>query len=333
VSVLQRLFSRASRSTTPDRSFRPGAGAWLGIYASESALLGAVTAPSRDKRPAVRLLPAFPVPARAEALGRWREALPKRTRANVVLRRNDYRVLPFEPPEMPLEEQREAVRWQIADALDFSAEDAAIDLLTVPSQQGGQAQAGGPSRQRFVIAAANETIVRWVGTAKEADLTLGAIDIPEMAMRNLSVLAAGDAPHAFLHVGIRSTRMVIVWRKELCSFRQLELAGQALAGAGPEEIGPFIERLALEVQRSADSFTRQCSGLELETLWLSSIVEPERLADELSLHIAQQVRVFELAQHVDVIDNGSVLDLALGQDHLLAIGAALRQEEAPRDAA
>ncbi len=311
------LFGSFSRS-------RAGASAdWLGVHAGESSLLGAASLATkgRESRPQIRLMSPAPVPAQSPSLRAWREACPKRVRANVILRSAEYRVLPVEPPEVAPEELREAVRWQMADALDFPAEDAAIDLLTLPSHQ---ANARG---RYFLVAAPGEQVTAWVDRCKAADLRLGALDIPEMAMRNLSVLAAGESAHAFLYVGIQSTRMALIWKRELCSFRQLDVSGRQLAAATGEERESLIERLALETQRTADSFSRQFSGVDLDALWLTSVFEPEALADSLSVMVPQRVKLFELGAHVD-IESGpaSVVDMAQGRDYLLAIGAALRQE-------
>jgi len=305
-------------------SARRGHTPWLAVHAGEAALLGALRQPTRDgKRPAVRLLAPQAVPARASALRGWRDVVGRRARANVVLRTVEYRVLPVEPPPLPAAELREALRWQVAEALDFPVEDAAIDLLALPA-----GTASGGRDRRFVVAAPNEHIARWVTTCKEAELPLAAVDIPEMAMRNLSVLAAEASAHAFLYVGIRSTRLALVWQRELCSFRQLEISGQQLVSLPEHERAGVYERLALEIQRTADSFSRQFSGIELEALWLNSVVQPEAMADALATQIAQRVHLFDIADHVDIVDGGPVLDLPLGRDHLLAIGGALRDDAA-----
>lgn len=301
------------------RRIQAPAAPWLSVHAGESALLGALALPGGDTGPRVELMPPAAVPADSAALRAWRQRCGRRVRANVVLRAADYRVLPIEPPPLAPDELREAARWQIADALDFPVEEAAIDLMTVPTHPNST------RKLRFVVAAPSERITSWVGCCKMAALPLAAIDIPEMAMRNLSVLAAGDAPHAFLYVGFRSTRLALIWKRELCSFRQLEIPGRLLAEGGDEERGEVLERLGLEIQRTADSFARQLPGFELETLWLASVVDPAGLADRLALQVPHRVQVFQVAEHVQVV-GGAVVDASRGHDHLLAIGGALRQE-------
>ena len=296
------------------------AAGWLGVHAAETVVHGALACAGRDQRPGVHLLPPAPLPVETATLRNWREGAARALRANVVLRSSEYRVLPIDPPDLPPDDLREAARLQVADALDFPVEDAAIDLLSVPTHQASQRS------QRFVVAAPNEPILRWLRQCQQAELRLGAVDIPELAMRNLSVLAAGDSAHAFLHIGLRSTRLALIWRRELCSFRQLDISGTQLASAGEYEREPLLERLALEIQRTVDAFSRQFSGIELEALWLTSVHQPEAVADALATLISQRVRHFAVEQYVDVQGGVAVVDVARGHDHLLAIGAALRQE-------
>ncbi|MBL8342569.1 MAG: hypothetical protein JNL30_13955 [Rubrivivax sp.] len=267
----------------------------------------------------MQLMPPAPVPADSATLRVWRERCRQRVRGTVVLRSSEYRVLPIEPPPLTPDELREAARWQVADALDFPVEDAAIDVLAVPSHAGSQ------RNHRFVVAAPNDQVLGWLDRCKAAQLPLGAVDIPEMAMRNLSVLVAGDSPHAFLYIGFHSTRLALIWKRELCSFRQLDIPARRFIEGDAEDRNAVLERLALEIQRTADSFSRQFAGLDLEALWLASVSDAQGLADRLALQVPQRVQVFDVAEHVQV-EGGAVIDAAMGRDYLLAIGAALRQE-------
>ncbi len=321
------LFHRFQRAT--GAGAQP-ASAWLGVHLGQSGLLGAWALPGQaglqgaQGRPAVQLMVPAPVPEEGAgattALRAWRKAVGRRSRANVVLRSEEYRVLPIDTPAVPPEEMREAARWKVADALDFAAEDAAIDLITVPNNQ-----AHGRS-QHFVVAAPPGPVQRWAAQCRAADLHLGALDIPEMAMRNLSVLAAGDSAHAFLLIGLHSTRLALIWQRELSSFRQLDVSCRLLEETPPEEHGALYERLSLDIQRTADSFARQLAGVELQTLWLASAYAPHAVADALAPLLPLRIQHFELEQFVDVSGPVPVLDTARGWDHTLAIGAALRQE-------
>jgi MSHA biogenesis protein MshI len=322
MSLFTRFKSATGARTPPEI-------AWLGVHLGKSSLLGALAVPGKGEsrssgRPTVQLMPPAPVPApgvgEAATLRAWRRAAGARSRANVLLRSDEYRVLPIDTPAVAAEEMREAARWQVADVLDFPADDAAIDLITVPSNQANARS------QRFVVAAPPEPVARWATQCRAAEMNLGAIDIPEMAMRNLSVLAAGDAAHAFLHLGLHSTRLALVWQRELSSFRQLDISARQLEESPAEEHGALFERLSLDIQRTTDSFARQLAGVELQTLWLASAYSPQLVANALAQLLPLRIERFELARFVDVQGPVPVLDSARGWDHTLVIGAALRQE-------
>jgi MSHA biogenesis protein MshI len=300
---------------------------WLGVHLGQSGLLGALALPRQakgDGRPAVRLM----TPASSSSLGAqesdtlrgWRKSVGRSSRANVLLRSEEYRVLPIDSPAVPLDEMREAARWQVAEALDFDAEDAALDLISVPSNQANARS------QHFVVAAPPEPVQRWAALCRSAQLRLGALDIPEMAMRNLSVLAAGDTAHAFLLIGLHSTRLALIWKRELSSFRQLDVSCRVLEDTPPSEQGALYDRLGLDIQRTADSFARQLAGVELQSLWLASAYAPQAVAEALGQLLPLRIQHFDLERYVNVSGPVPVRDAARGWDHTLAIGAALRQE-------
>ena len=176
---------------------------WLGVYAaSAERLVAACALPSGSAaRPAVQVAPVFDGADPAALLLQWQRAHARRAQANVLLNSVDYRIVPIDAPRVPPEERRQAVRWQLKDLLDFAADDACIDCVSVPGPT-----PGAEARQVFAVAAQDHTVRAWMQRYRDARLTLGAIDVPEMAMRNLSVLAAGPAAHAFVHLGLKSTR-------------------------------------------------------------------------------------------------------------------------------
>ena len=62
-------------------------------------------------------------------------------RCVVMLNSGDFQVLQVEAPSVPLDERRQALRWQIKDMLDYPVEAATLDVLDIPGQQGsGRAQ-------------------------------------------------------------------------------------------------------------------------------------------------------------------------------------------------
>ena len=63
----------------------------------------------------------------------------QRRRNIAVLPRAAYRLVPLDVPDLPREEWRQAVRWQLKDLVDFAVETASVDVLEIP---------GDPARRR-----------------------------------------------------------------------------------------------------------------------------------------------------------------------------------------
>mgnify|MGYP001162052850 CR=1 FL=1 len=301
------------------RSRGRSSAAWVGVYVGAERVVAALCSGRSHGRPEVRVAPVFDGERAAHDLLEWQRREYRHSATNLLLNSGDYQILPLDAPPVAPEEQRGAVRWQIKDLIDFPADEACIDCLAVPG-----ATLGAESRRLFAVVAPKSKVQPWMQRYRQASLDLRAIDIPEMAFRNLSVLAAGDSPHAFVHVGLHSTRLALIWQRELCSFRKFDLSARMLENALDEEHPLIIERLALEVQRTVDAFSRQFHGADLSTVWLSSLRQPDALAAQLAPLLPQKVQVYHLADHITLQGSTPATDLERGIDVTLAIGAALR---------
>ena len=291
----------------------------VGVYAGTERLLTATAQTEPGKKPRLALAPAFDGPQAAEQFTHWLQAKLPQSQTTVLLHGGHYRILPMDAPRVPAEERRAAVRYQAQELLDVAVEDATIDCLDVPSAIAGQA-----ATRVFVVAGMKPEVLRWMKLYRHAKLALRAVDIPEMALRNLSVLAAGDTAHIYLHVGLNSSRLVIVWQRELCAFRQFELSSRLIHQATEAEVESRIEQLALEVQRTADAFGRQFHGADLSALWVSSVTRLDAVAQALAGLQALPVRRFLIEEWVSWDSPGPPCDFAAATDHTLALGAALR---------
>lgn len=311
LSFLQQLRSLRTRGRPP--------AAWVGVYVGADRVVAALCTARTNGRPHVRIAPVFDGANAAHDLIDWQRREQRNSATNLLLNTGDYQILPVDAPPVAPEEQRDAVRWQIKDLIDFSPADACIDCLNVPGPT-----PGADSRRLFAVVAPKAKVQPWMEHYRQASLDLRSIDIPEMAFRNLSVLAAGDTPHAFVHVGLFSTRMSLIWQSELCSFRKFDLSARMLENALAEEHPLIIERLALEIQRTVDAFSRQFHGADLSTVWLSSLRQPDALVQQLAPMLPQAVKAFHLADHLTIEGSTPATDLERGIDVTLAIGAALR---------
>lgn len=164
-----------------------------------------------------------------------------RTPTVLVMEHGGYQLLQVEAPAVPPEELRAAVRWQVRDLLDYHVDDAVIDVFDVPGDER-------PGRPMYVVAARVQTVQERVDLAEAAELELRAIDIPELALRNLACQLPGSAEGLALVRVLADEGVILVVRDEALQFaRNVEIG----ASSGAAQLQ---DRLALEIQRSLDYY-------------------------------------------------------------------------------
>ena len=272
-----------------------------------------------DRRVAVpKLLAAGVLPVKGD---NWGEALAKlhnKGPVSLVLRPTDYKLRLLDAPNVPAEELKSAVRWQIQDMLDFHANDGTVDVLEVPHPEHLT-----HVRQIFAVAAKNSLLAEETVLARGAGLNLTIIDILETAQRNLATrLETRGRALAVLSFVETGGLLTLTLDGELCMARTLGV-NQKLLESG--DMDNALERLTLEIQRSLDHFDRQFGGIPIDRLLLVPMEHVERLRDGLAGNLALPVEVLNLA---NVLDVSAVADVnALPSPCFHAIGAALRMED------
>ena len=88
----------------------------------------------------------------------------------------------------------------------------------------------------------------------------------------------------------------------------------------------LLERLALEIQRSTDSFSRLFHGADLTTVWVSAVRDADQVSRHLSDLLPQSVQAFRVEEHVALTSRDPVVDPERGLDFTFAIGAAIRSD-------
>jgi MSHA biogenesis protein MshI len=229
-----------------------------------------------------------------------------------LLQQDEYQLLQIDTPDVPEAEQRNALRWQLKDMLHQSAEDSVFDALPIapPASSRGRP----PS---LVVAAARQTLAPTVRAFQAARLDLAAIDIPELALRNLAVLH-DTAPRgvALLHFGASGGLVVVCHDGELVTSRRFDVTADQLTHSDDLHSTRF-ERIGLELQRSLDNFDRQYGHVPLAKLLVSVPPCADSLIDFLASNLYIPVEPLDPGALVDDFENAS-------GSTLLALGAALR---------
>lgn len=241
-------------------------------------------------------------------------------RCVTLLGESDYRLNTLETPTVPAEERAAAVRWRLKDVLDFAVEEAAVAVADIPGDGARQANL-------LAVAAPGAAIGNLMGRFAAARAPLAAIDIPEMAVRNVAALF--EEPNralAFLAITAGDSLLTLTVRGELCLSRRIELSPESLAAADEERRGQLLERLALELQRTLDNFDRQFGFVTVSRLVVASEFNVAAVAAGLAQNLFLPVVALDLAAVLDV-STAPALKTPEGQSGaVLAIGAALRTE-------
>lgn len=243
----------------------------------------------------------------------------------LLLNAGEYQMLQVEAPNVPADEVKTAMRWRIKDLLDYSVEQATIDVLPVPAHPDTRQAAG----MMYAVAAHNETVRARMLQFKAARIPLAVIDIPEMAQRNMAALF--EEPQrglALLSFNAQGGLLTFSFAGELYHARRIDLPMAQLAGGLPEQRQALLERLALELQRSMDFFDRQYSFIPIGRLLLAPLPEGLEVYDYLSERLYVPVQPADLAQVLDCSRTPALQQPAYLAAAFYLVGAALRQEAA-----
>lgn len=232
-----------------------------------------------------------------------------------------YQLLNVEAPNVPREELKDAVRWRLKDLLDYPLAQATIDVLELPLEAGARAQ---PSL--FVAAAPTTSIAPHQKMFRDAKVALDAIDIPELAQRNISALLEPEGRGlAMLCMDHGGAMLTVTFRGELYLSRYIELSLEQLQGDDIERRHQAFDRITLELQRSLDHFERQYAFISVARL----ILGPGSVAgleEYLSSQLYTPVETLDLASIIDLTAVPTLAAANEQQRFLLALGAALRSE-------
>lgn len=237
---------------------------------------------------------------------------------SLVLSPGEYQLLPLDAPTVPPQEMKMAVRWRIKDLIDFPVDDATVDVIRLDASQ---ADSGG---KLLAVVARNQVLKRYIDLAEHARVKLSAIDIPELAQRNLAaLLETPDRVLALLSFTPQGCLLTLTRNGELCFFRHLELNLASLAGMEAERRNAAIDRLALELQRSLDHIDRQYSQWRVERIVLAPPPAVAGMADYLREQLYLPLEVADLAP----LFEGALPDPITLGTCWFALGGALRREE------
>lgn len=236
----------------------------------------------------------------------------------VVLGEGHYQLVQVEAPDVDTAELRAAVRWRIKDYLDYHVDDAIVDAFEVPHQ----VQRAGPNLM-YAVAARAEEIRSVVDLVQSAGLIMEAVDIREMAMRNVAMhLPDQGGGVALVHLGESHGTVTISKDDVLYLTRSLEFGEQQLQN-NPDA---FRDTLALEIQRSLDFYESQLAGAPASRAFLSPLSQDmDAVLDAVGPQLSVPIYTLDFSYTATFANDAMLND---NKDKALyALGGAFRTEK------
>lgn len=306
----------------PFRSSRfPG---WLALR-QRGGELDAAYVERRGSRAHVALCETYRTPGDpTSALARLRREHDwARYRCTMLLGTDEYQLHSFDAPKVEAQELKSAARWRVKELIDYPLDAAAVDILDIPA---------GPNARNhlvFAVSARNEVVQRHVQRYQQAGIPLAALDIPEVAQRNISALfEEKNRGLALLAFEEQGGLLTITCGGELFLTRRIDIPLAKLIDGDADARALLHERIALEVQRSLDHFDRQFSAITLSRFMLVPLPAETGLAEFLGANIYLRVERAHIGSMLDCDRIPELSDPARQGFCLQVLGAALRDEEA-----
>lgn len=236
----------------------------------------------------------------------------------------EYQVLPVEAPNVPAEELKTAIRWRLKDMLDYPVEEATLDIMNIHQDKNNPSK----NKPMYAVAARSKSIEACQSLFGQAKIALHAIDIPEMAQRNISLLLkAEDRGVALLSFNAEGGLLTITFAETLYLSRRIEVTLSQLTQLGDEQKNACYEKITLELQRSLDYFDRQYNFITLSKLVLAPLAEAgPGLQEYMATNLYIPVEILNLETILDFSKVPALKDSKQQQRYFMALGAALRDE-------
>jgi MSHA biogenesis protein MshI len=263
----------------------------------------------------------------AATLARLRKELKlDQYRCTTLLKSSDYQIHPVDAPNVPAAEMKAAVRWRVKDMIDYPLDAATVDVLDIPDDQDAPAR----NHSVYAVTARNSVIESCIKPFNEAQVALEAIDIPDLAQRNIAALFEREERGVAM-LAFYADEMILTFTRggELYLSRRIESPLAQLLQADAGRRNQHFERIALEVQRSFDHFNDQYSHVPIAKLLLAPLPQDIGLQQYLASNIDVPVETVDLGTVMDFPDVPALEHPARQSQCLQTIGAALRAEEAP----
>jgi len=234
--------------------------------------------------------------------------------AYLLLDPEHYQLFLIESLPVKADEFKEALNWRLKSLLTYPMKEATIDYFTLPISKSA------PDTQMIAaVAAKTKLIESYADALEKAQLHLTVIDIPELALRNLTGLYEQDEKStAIIYFNEKIAILNITRSQSLYFTRKINLYHE------DEATKKSHEELGLDIMRSFDYFQIQWRYPSPSRIFVAAKhSDSKSTAEALAASMLQPVEPFTL-QAVQLSEEKLKL---LEEKYLLAFGCALRETD------
>ncbi len=226
----------------------------------------------------------------------------------------DYQIFLIDSLAVESNEFHDALTWRLRSVLPYPTDEATIDYFMLPPRK---TTANNP--MIAAVAAKQSQLKSIIDIFASLNLNLTAIDIPELALRNLANMGEKDE---------RSTAMIYFYEKlailNITHKQTLYFTRHINLYLENETKLKTHEELCLDILRYFDYFQSQWRLPSPTRIFVSSQqMNATEIAEAFSKHLLLSVEPFSLASFVE----DSAKSRSLEKNFLLALGCALRKDE------
>lgn len=238
----------------------------------------------------------------------------------LVLGAELYNTYPLPAPSVPADEMRDALRWKLREVLPYSPEDAVVDFVRL-----ARAAESNAADNLFAVAALRRSVAQATAPFLAAGANVQAVDIAEMAQRNLlAELPAMEESRALLGLDESSALLTVVHEGALCFARRIQIPRSL--GAGDEEPEHVATRIAAQVQHSLEVVERQSGLAPVRSVWIGPHPYCALIARCTAEQAGLECPQLELQTELRFAPDAGELPPERAWGAPIAIGAALRSE-------
>lgn len=243
------------------------------------------------------------------------------TPLSLLLHPTEYEILLLEALPIPKDELKEALTWRVRSLVSYAPEDILLDYIQLPGKKNAP-----DSPLIAAIVSSSKKISNKINQLKDCGLLLKVIDIPELAMRNLTIPYENDEKSsAFIYFFKKLVILNITRQKQLFFTRRVTLPKTELTENDYEQIG-------LEILRYFDYYQSQWRFPTPTRIFIASEMNnAEKIALILSDSLMNPVIPYKIPENM--FNSGSeehrgVKEQQNIEKNLLALGGLLRGDNA-----